>query len=275
MRVLKELVRNCLPPVLLRWFRQLRSTEGICFKGNFSTWEEASDHCTGYDTEEILAKVLAATLKVKHGEAVFERDSVLFDQIEYVWPVLAGLMWTAARSGGRLNVLDFGGALGSSYFQNQKFLQTLPDVHWNVVEQSHYVDAGRAHIQDEKLRFYDSVEECRSQNQPNVILLSSVLQYLPDPFGLLNTLGEVKADILLIDRTSFSLSGHVDSIKLQYVPAAIYQASYPCRVFNEDNLCQFISGLGYQLLETFPALDNFDPNTYWRGHIFLSQVNGK
>ena len=102
-----------------------------------------------------------------------------------------------------------------------------------------------------------------------------MLQYLPDPFGLLNTLGEVKADILLIDRTSFSLSGHVDSIKLQYVPAAIYQASYPCRVFNEDNLCQFISGLGYQLLETFPALDNFDPNTYWRGHIFLSQVNGK
>ena len=274
MTALKELVRDCLPPVLLRWFRQIRGGDGLRFEGDFATWEEADTCCTGYEGEEILAKVLAATLKVKRGEAAFERDSVLFDQIEYVWPVLAALMWTAARSGGRLNVLDFGGALGSSYFQNRKFLQSLPDVRWNVVEQRHYVAAGRQHIQDEQLRFYESVEQCLSANQPNVILLSSVLQYLPDPFGILNTLGAIKADTLLLDRTSFSLSGHADRIKLQYVPASIYQASYPCRVFNEDNLCQFISGLDYQLLETFPALDNFDSDTYWRGHIFLRQVDG-
>ena len=274
MTVLKDLVRDCLPPVLLRCLRQVRGGGGLRFEGDFATWEEANAHCTGYDTEEILAKVLAATLKVKHGEAAFERDSVLFDKIEYVWPILAGLMWAAARSGGRLDVLDFGGALGSSYFQNRKFLQSLPDMRWNVVEQRHYVAAGRLHIQDERLRFYESVEECLSENRPNVILLSSVLQYLPDPYGILNTLGAIKADTLLLDRTSFSSSGHNDLIKLQYVPEPIYQASYPCRVFNEENLCQFISGLGYELLETFPALDNFDPDTYWRGYVFLRQVDG-
>ena len=72
--------------------------------------------------QDILDKVLAATLKVKQGQAVFERDSVLFDEIEYSWPLLAGLMWAAASNGGKLNVLDFGGALGSSYYQNRKFL---------------------------------------------------------------------------------------------------------------------------------------------------------
>jgi putative methyltransferase (TIGR04325 family) len=273
MSVLKDLAREWLPPVLVRWFRQIRGG-GLRFEGAFATWKEASVYCTGYDAEEILAKVLTATLKVKHGEAAFERDSVLFDQIEYAWPVLAGLMCTAARSGGRLNVLDFGGALGSSYFQNRKFLQSLPDVRWNVVEQFHYVAAGQRHIQDEQLRFYESVEECLMENQPNVILLSSVLQYLPDPFAMLNRLGAIKADMLLFDRTSFSSSGHNDRIKLQYVPEHIYKATYPCRVFNEENLCQFISGLGYQLLEAFAALDNFDPDTYWRGHVFLRHVDG-
>ena len=231
MSVLKALARDWLPPVLARWFRQIRG-DGIRFEGDFSTWEEANRHCTGYDAEEILAKVLTSTLKVKHGEAAFERDSVLFDQILYAWPVLAGLMWTAARSGGRLNVLDFGGALGSSYFQNRKFLQPLPDVRWNVVEQPHYVDAGRKHIQDEKLRFYRTIVECLSENQPNVILLSSVLQYLESPTELISELNKVGALCLVVDRTPFALHGK-DKLVVQKVPAAIYSASYPMWIFSQ------------------------------------------
>ena len=81
---LKELVRDYLPPILLRWFLQLRSADGLCFKGDYSSWAEASANSTGYDSEEILAKVLAATLKVKHGEATFERDSMLFESTGFV-----------------------------------------------------------------------------------------------------------------------------------------------------------------------------------------------
>ena len=223
MSALKTLARDWLPPVFARWFSQVRGGRNR-FEGDFATWEEANSHCTGYDAEEILAKVLASTLKVKHGEAAAERDSVLFDQIEYTWPVLAGLMWAAARSSGRLNVLDFGGALGSSYFQNRKFLQSLPDVRWNVVEQPHYVDAGRKHIQDAQLQFYKTVEECLSEHQPNVILLSSVLQYLESPADLVSELNKIGAVCLVVDRTPFTLQ---DKLVVQKVPAAIYSASYP------------------------------------------------
>ena len=45
-------------------------------------------------------------MKVKKGEAVYERDSMIFDQIEYSWPVLFGLMWAAAQNSGYLKVLD-------------------------------------------------------------------------------------------------------------------------------------------------------------------------
>ena len=237
MKSFTAFARDWLPPILFRLLRTLvrrgGGGEAIRFEGDFATWEEASAQCTGYDAEPILGKVLEATLKVERGEAAYERDSVLFSEIEYVWPLLAGLMWAAARSGGRLNVLDFGGALGSSYFQNRKFLDTLPEVRWNIVEQAHYVDAGRANIQDERLRFYSTIEECLRATQPNVVVLSSVLQYLKSPIEVINKLSVAGAALLIIDRTSFSADTK-DKILIQQVLPGIYTASYPMWVFSEQ-----------------------------------------
>ncbi len=271
---MRALVKDWLPPAPLRILKKILYTggEGFRFKGEYFSWEEASAQCAGYDAENILSKVLAATLKVKNGEAAFERDSVLFDKIEYAWPVLAGLMWVATRSGGILNVLDFGGALGSSYFQNRKFLKDLPEVRWNVVEQAHYVEAGQKHIQDKQLRFYPTIDACLAENQPNVVLLSGVLQYLPEPIGVLNLLVEIKASTLILDRTSYVNSGIKPSIKIQEVPAEIYAASYPCRFFNENELIAVLAQKCYTLLETFPSLDKLDANATWKGHIFTLQI---
>lgn len=231
MSALKTLARDWLPPILVHSIHRFRG-RGIRFEGDFATWEEASASCTGYHAEDILAKVLNATLKVKCGEAAYERDSVLFDEIEYAWPVLAGLMWVAARNGGKLNVLDFGGALGSSYFQNLKFLQTLPEVRWNVVEQPHFVGVGRKHIQNEQLRFYLTTEECLGETNPNVVLLSSVLQYLKTPMDVISQLSDADADCLIIDRTPFSEQTE-DKLLVQRVPESIYSGSYPMRVFSQ------------------------------------------
>ena len=94
------------------------SENNTSFEGSYSTWQEADALCNGYDNMEILEKILSATLKVKNGEAVYERDSVIFDQIEYSWPVLTGLMCAAAQNSGCLKVLDFGCSLGSSNLEN-------------------------------------------------------------------------------------------------------------------------------------------------------------
>ena len=64
----------------------------IRFEGSYPTWQDANAQCNGYTSKEILEKILVATLKVKKGEAVYERDSMIFDQIEYSWPVVSVLM---------------------------------------------------------------------------------------------------------------------------------------------------------------------------------------
>ena len=96
----------------------MRSENNTSFEGRYSTWQEADALCIGYDNMDIFEKVLSTILKIKNGEAVYERDSVIFDQIEYSWPVLTGLTCAAAQNYGCLKVLDFGCSLGSSNLEN-------------------------------------------------------------------------------------------------------------------------------------------------------------
>jgi len=230
--LLTRIAKDWLPPALLRLLRQIRRGGGVTFEGPFATWDEAVRMSSGYDSQEILDKVLAATLKVKNGEAAFERDSVLFDEIHYAWPVATGLMWAAAKDGGRLSVLDFGGSLGSSYFQNRQFIEGLQDVRWSIVEQAHFVKAGKQYIQDERLHFYETIDECVKAEKPNVVLLSSVMQYLEKPYEILECLSGTTARLLVVERTPFR-SKNTDDLMIQHVPPQIYSASYPMHIFSE------------------------------------------
>jgi putative methyltransferase (TIGR04325 family) len=266
MSLIKPLVKDWLPPALLRVVRHLRGS-GILFEGNYKTWEEAAALCTGYDDESILETVLESTLKVKRGEAVFERDSVLFDEIKYSWPVTAALMWAAARNNGELHVLDFGGSLGSSYFQNRKFLSQLRKISWTVVEQGKFVEIGKDQISDSILSFSTTIEECCIKNSPNLVLLSSVLQYLPNPFAVLESIANKQFSLIVFDRTPFS-NDSIDKIKIQHVPATIYLASYPCRFFSQDIIIKKMASLNYQLIESFDSLDKLSNQAKWQGLIF-------
>jgi len=201
--------------------------------GDYSSWQEAVEASSGYDAPHILEKTKTAVMRVKNGEAAYERDSVLFDQVVYSWPVLAGLMWAAAANSGTLNVLDFGGSLGSGYFQNRAFLFCLDSVRWNVVEQPHYVAAGQQHFEDERLKFYQTIDECIEDTCPNVVILSSVLQYLEKPYDLLAQISKLPMHCVIIDRTPF-WHGLTDKLCVQRVPPSIYPASYPSWIFSEE-----------------------------------------
>lgn len=267
---IKAVLKDLAPPVLARAWASRRGHD-IVFEGDYATWEDAAARCTGYDANDILEKVLDATLAVARGESAYERDSVLFDEVQYSWPLLAGLMWAAARHRGELHVLDFGGALGSSYFQNRKFLTGLAALSWGVVEQPHFVAAGRAHLHIPELRFDDSIEACVQVRQPTVILLSGVLQCIAEPMALLSTLLATGCDTVILDRTCYVNDGVRPRIRIQHVPASIYRATYPCRFFVERDMLDLFTQAGYALVERFDAIDALDPQATWKGHIFAKE----
>ncbi len=253
---LKDMLRLVTPPLFIHIVKQLRSnrsagTYGL--SGDYHSWDEAMAASTGYDSEVILEKTRTSLLKVKNGEAVYERDSVLFDTVQYAWPLLAGLMWVAACCGGKLNVLDFGGSLGSTYFQNKAFMSMLPSVRWNIIEQSHHVETGKTWFEDDCLRFYADIADCLADTQPNVVLLSSVLQYLEQPYTVFDQILELPCDHIIIDRTPF-WAGPTDRLCVQSVPPSIYPASYPSWIFSKQ---QFHSHLNdeWQVMVTFDNPD--------------------
>ena len=217
------------------------------------TWEDAQARAGGYDSSEILHRVLTASLAVAEGRAVHERDSVLFESIHYAWPVLASLLWSAACHGGQLRVLDVGGALGSSYRQNRRFIDQLETVSWAIVEQPMFVDAGRAHFHDERLSFYGSVTEALA-TRPNVALLSSVLQYLDDPNRMLESVSAPGIDTLIIDRTPVH-DGRGDRLTIQHVPPSIYSATYAARILSYPDLSETLDRLSWTVVEEFPTLE--------------------
>lgn len=257
----KKVIKELVPPVCLRMITGLF----YGWHGNYSSWNEAAKKSEGYDSVAILEKVKASSLSVKKGLAVYERDTLIFDHIEYSFPLLAGLLWIAGRNNGKLNVIDFGGSLGSSYFQNKLFLDTLPEVNWCIVEQHAFVKTGRENFEDQRLHFFNSIDECVVSFDIHVILLSSVLQYLEEPYKLLDNLVLQKPEYLIIDRTPF-VKGN-DRITVQTVNPKIYKGSYPCWFFNENKFVNYLMP-SYKMIIEFTALDRANINSEFKGFIF-------
>jgi putative methyltransferase (TIGR04325 family) len=222
--------------------------------GDFASWQAAIRQSDGYDSSLILDRTADAVLKVKDGSAIFERDSVIFDRIEYSWPLLAALMSSAAQNNGALNVLDFGGSLGSTYFQNRRFLSSLPSVRWNIIEQPAHVAKGKAAFANEILHFYTSIGECVAVTEPKVAVLAAVLHYLENPFNTFQQITSINSiSTVIIDRTPF-WNGDSDRLCVQTVPDIVYKATYPSWVFSRDQFIRRV-GPGWKILERFNAID--------------------
>jgi len=263
---MKKIIKEFIPPIILKLLKKISGRE-YGFYGDFQTWEDASRLSAGYDSDAIIDKVKDSLLKVRDGKAAYERDSVLFDRIEYSWPLLAGLMMAASENNNKLNVLDFGGSLGSTFFQNRKFLNCVSKVKWNIVEQKKIVEYGKKYFANESLNFFFNIDECFGQAPDiNVIVLSSVIQYIEKPYELLNNLLEKNVKCVIIDRTPFIKTGK-DRIAVQKIQPEIYGGYLPARLLSKDLFTRFFSKK-YDLFEEFQCNDNTNKDYEIQGLIF-------
>ncbi|ULA68727.1 MAG: hypothetical protein LZF62_360130 [Nitrospira sp.] len=255
---MKRLIKSWIPPAILHAVRGMYSDD-IQFQGRFSTWESARNASSGYDDEVIFKKSRAAALKVKNGEVVYERDSVLFDHVEFSYPILSGLLRSACGRSGHLRVLDFGGSFGTTYRQFKAFVRPSVAVRWHIVEQPRVVEAGQAEFADEALKFFHTLEEAAGVEAPDVVLLSSVLQYVPNPYDLLRDICSLGAGSIVLARTPCARAEQ-DVLTVQTVPPSIYKASYPCWIFAEAKLLEAFSAT-YRLVASFQ-----EPGGSWQSN---------
>lgn len=258
---MKVFLDTITPPFL----RQLIRRYSGCWQGNYRKWEDAAVKADGYDSPEILSKVKDSLLKVKEGEALFERDSVLFYEEDFNFPLLTSLLYIANLEDSNLHVLDFGGSLGSTYFQNKKILKDIKHVTWSVVEQGDFVECGKEYFEDTILNFSKDINHSLSQREKQTLLLSSVIQYIPDHVALIGKLLEYNFKYIIVDRTPF-FDQKPDRITLQTVPPSIYKASYPCRIFNKS---QFLSHFldKYEITFSYKSKDECNLDAVFEGFL--------
>ncbi|MCI5177828.1 MAG: methyltransferase, TIGR04325 family [Candidatus Electrothrix sp. AW3_4] len=252
---------SCLTKIVPFFSRRFNSPSACCFYGDYSSWEDALSVSSGYDVSTIIEQVREASRKVKRGEAAFERDSVCFYHEEYRWPALGCLFTVAAANRGMLRVMDFGGSLGSFYFQHRRFFNRIKKLRWTVVEQQHFVELGHAEFQDEKLFFSRSISECIKAGAVDVAFLSSVLPYVEKPHELLYKIGKKRIPYIIIDRTPF-IDSLTDRLTVQNVPESIYKASYPAWFFSSSRFEEVIHQSGYKIITEFPGFDDVGIGKY-------------
>jgi putative methyltransferase (TIGR04325 family) len=227
-------LREWLPPRLHRALgRALGRT--LRFDGGHADWSSAAAAARGYDDAAILQRVRDATREVVAGRAAYERDSVLFDHWQPPFALLAPLLRHALAHGGRLDVADFGGSLGSSYRQCRPFLPRLDVLQWHVVEQPAFAAAGRAEFSTAELHFHERLADLPPALAPRLLMACSVLQYLPQPAQAIDEWTASDAQTLLLDRTPM-WDGNADRACVQQAPRHIYDSSYPCWVLSRPQL---------------------------------------
>lgn len=211
------------------------------FTGDYGTWAQATANSEGYGADVILTRVLESSRVARDDPRWHERDGVLLPDAPCNFPIIACLLRIAVRGGGRLHVLDVGGALGSSYRQLRPWLGDVSLLRWHVVEQPQFVEAGRREFENEELRFYESIAEAQATRCADVALLSGVLSYLPAPYEMLEELARNEIAWVVVDRTPLVESPR-DRIVVQQVPEPIYGRAvrYPAHLFARRSLVSAI-----------------------------------
>jgi putative methyltransferase (TIGR04325 family) len=237
------------PPIVWRLARRLRSRGPM--EGPFASWEAASASATGWDSPGIVEQALAAAREVRDGAAAFERDSVARETIIYSPTILAALLLAADRHHA-LNVIDFGGGLGSNYYQNLKLVRALSatSTSWNVVERAPLARIGAEQFQTAQLRFHDDLGAVRLDRP--VLLFTGSLQYVADAFGLLAD-AVARADIIALDRVLVWRQPQ-HAVFVQRLDARRFgPVTLPTWCFAKDALIDWFVARGFVLVEQFAA----------------------
>ena len=147
-----------------------------------------------------ISEVVAAKTKI------FIQSEPLEVSINSIKPLI-GLLYLGDLHG--KVVVDFGGGAGFHYFLAKKILSTETRFQWVVVETPNMVSAAKD-FESQELIFTTSIEKVSALMNPgnqkvDILIASSVLQYLPSPLTTLRSLIALNPEFIYIARTPLSL----------------------------------------------------------------------
>ena len=216
----------------------------IEIKGNFNTFQSALENSSGYDDDAIIKKKIHSFNKVINGEAVYEQDTKLFFKEKYDYDLIKYLEDIQKNKKESLCILDFGGSFGTLYFKNFKKFRYSYD--WNIIEQEKIVSHINENSYKIKINFFKNLGDFKKS--PDVVIFSGSIQYLSNPFEIINNLINRNIKNFLFLRTSFHFKNN-DIFCIQKVPKNIYKSSYPITIFSYKKFTNLFKSNNFEINE--------------------------
>jgi len=80
---IRLILKSVTPPLISDWVRKI--IQNKYYIRGFKSWGAALKKSSSYNTEEVFNKTLDSARLVRDGKAIYERDSFIFDEIQYDW----------------------------------------------------------------------------------------------------------------------------------------------------------------------------------------------
>jgi putative methyltransferase (TIGR04325 family) len=257
-----DLVRQLTPPIVLAAARRLagrrtaKAPAWTPLEGPYESWAAAVAAADGWEAPAILEKTLELSLQLQRGEIAFQRDARALDRIVYSPTILAFIALLAGQDGGRLDIVDFGGSLGTNFQQNRRVLAPFlarGACRWRVVETPRTAALGRERFEEPGLAFFASWADAVAGGAPKGLLFSSSFQYLEHQQGLLAEVAASGVETVAFERLML-VPGAEDRIYVQHTEPDRYGgASVAVRASGRAAFEATMAGLGFTLVEEFPG----------------------
>lgn len=188
-----RIIKAILPPILWWGFsgfswklKYLISNKKPTINGIYSNFSEVKsskinsfEEKGGQEFALEKIKIIQRETKLENFWSISQKDSTQIDQPGDI--SLISLVNSLISEGYFVNVIDFGGALGNTYFaQKQKIVNST--FSWNVIERKKLVEIGNQKFKNDKLKFFNDISEIslNSNNSKNVALFRGSLQYFDE-----------------------------------------------------------------------------------------------
>lgn len=220
----------------------------IYFSNQKKSWELARNSSSTYQNIQIFKKVINCYEKIKNKNYEFyERDGLIFNVKPDELDLIQFLKKNIAQKKETIQVLDYGGSLGSRFFSNYNFIQNN-NIHWNIVEQKEFVDYGQKNLQKSNLFFFNNLNDCLKLKKIDCVIFSGSLQYLKDYLEILNELKQNNIRFIFIDYLPLSKYKE-HKIFVQNIPKKIVYSSYPIHIFSKNVFVNEIQKINFNIIK--------------------------
>ena len=202
-------------------------------------WESAVSGSSGYQSPK-------TTSTIEGSDPVVDRQTINQNflgnrYIQVASAILSGLNFEQLKPDTPIRLLDIGGGLGEYFFLLQKHLPNIK-FEWLILETPALCQLVETkQIVTQGVSWTDTLNN--SVQTFDIVLLSSVIQYVEKPFELIETAMQ-KAPLLIFNRLPLSKNPH-NSVCIQRPGLLETKGSYPVHMLSEKLFLSYLSARGH------------------------------